>query len=244
MNFSVSFQYQNCSPDSFTSSIIYDLTITINRLFSIEFKKLPKPHTIVIDPKFETPQILRDKNRIEIAIEPKYYCQFAYQYCHELCHLMIENEVYSDYRWFEESICELASLYFLPLIGEDWLKRNINCYLDDGRPYALYFNQYAEDTKRNIHKFNLQELSNPNSEISLLLKQDPYCREHNRYVANRLMPYFKSTVTLWPLVPGISSIKKPLPFPCFINSWCHLDNSSTLLKSGISSLFNPENEQM
>ena len=240
MNLSVDINYQNCKHSSLTEQVIRTLTTTIIYLYNLNFKKLPKSHKIFIDPTFVYPQAYKSARMILIACDPLYYSQFAYQYCHELCHLMIDDEVFEDYRWFEESLCELASIYFMPLISDEWMRNHINFATSDGRLYAPLFVEYSNNImSKDLYPFDLRELSNEKSEISKCLKENPYHRDLNKYVAIKLLPYFKEIVNLWEFVPSIGSIQTSMPFPEFIESWYQLNNSSKLSNSGISSLFIP-----
>ena len=47
-----------------------------------------------------------------------YWAQYAYQFSHELCHVLCKCE--DDHRgnlWFEETLCETASMYCMRQIG-------------------------------------------------------------------------------------------------------------------------------
>src|SRR5450759_2591810 len=54
--------------------------------------------------------------RVELNVEGPYWAQFAFQFGHEMCHVLCE---YGDYpnpnKWFEETLCETASLFVLGL---------------------------------------------------------------------------------------------------------------------------------
>lgn len=240
MNLSVDINYQNCNQSALTEQVIKTLIITIIYLYYLNFNKLPKSHKIVIDPSYEYPQTFKNECRIHIACDPICYSQFAYQYCHELCHLMIREDVFADYRWFEESLCELASIYFLPLISKEWMNNHVDYKTSDGQLFAPLFEEYSVNViSSNFKEFDLHDLSNDNSEISVKLKKNPYYRDLNKYVAIKLLPYFKEIVNLWEFVPSIGSIQRSIPFLEFIDIWYQLNNSSKLSNSGISSLFIP-----
>ncbi len=53
-----------------------------------------------------------------------YWAQYAYQFAHELCHVLCryEND-YAGNLWFEETICEVASLFCLRRMSVEW-RRN------------------------------------------------------------------------------------------------------------------------
>lgn len=50
-----------------------------------------------------------------------YWSQYSYQFAHEICHVLCRYE--DDYKgnlWFEETLCELASLYCLREMSRTW----------------------------------------------------------------------------------------------------------------------------
>lgn len=64
---------------------------------------------------------------IYLATKDNFWCQLAYQFAHEYCHHLIngpmDGENISSY-WFEESICELSSNYFMRRIAQRWIEEN------------------------------------------------------------------------------------------------------------------------
>ncbi len=51
---------------------------------------------------------------IKLATEKLHWAQYAYQFSHEICHVLCGYE--NDHQgnlWFEETLCETASLYCL-----------------------------------------------------------------------------------------------------------------------------------
>ena len=60
---------------------------------------------ITIQQQRPNPVCYRENNLIILSCD-------AYQLAHEMCHLMIPNDVVPELRWLEESICELSSFFF------------------------------------------------------------------------------------------------------------------------------------
>ena len=53
---------------------------------------------------------------IFLNAKENYWCQWVYQFAHEYCHHLIDGTLtgeWSNLLWFEETICELSSLYNL-----------------------------------------------------------------------------------------------------------------------------------
>ena len=68
-----------------------------------------QPLNIKIERSGESPACYRNLREIHLNTELRYISQAAYQFAHELCHMRIPFFVGEDLRWFEESVCEMAS---------------------------------------------------------------------------------------------------------------------------------------
>lgn len=72
----------------------------------------------------EYPQVVfgRRPYRILLSTGDTYWCQYVFQFSHELCHVLTGFERFREHRrkWFEESLCELASLYVLHRLADEW----------------------------------------------------------------------------------------------------------------------------
>ena len=146
--------------------------------------------TLINDSTSEDIHTDRDAKTLYISCTYVYWSQLAYQFCHELCHYLIPHEVIHSLRWFEESICESASLFFMYRLASYWKTHSLLKQPE----YADKIFSYVDSTKNEFHSFNLSDLSDPDSPIShkFLEKDGEYHRMHNRYIANNLLPIFNS----------------------------------------------------
>ena len=72
-----------------------------------------------------------------------YWCQYTYQIAHEFCHILSGfDDDWKGNLWFEESLCETASLFVLRRLAQTWTK---NPPFESWRAYAPRFSEYAED---------------------------------------------------------------------------------------------------
>ena len=160
-----------------------------------------KQLTISLQKTSPAPMCIRQANLIYLNTEYNLYAQAAYQFSHELCHFMIPKDVTAELRWFEESICQLASIFFLVGLCDHWKKHSINIYTNDGKLYADAFFDYAikdaaGETLINIH--------NPKEFQSLIL--DCEQRAKNKYIANLLLPVFQKYPLTWHAVPYLCNV--------------------------------------
>jgi len=80
---------------------------------------------------------------IRLDTESTYWCQYAYQFAHEFCHVLCGyDEDFQGNKWFEETLCETASLFVIRAMGKAW---------KDDPPYGHWkdfrhaLREYADD---------------------------------------------------------------------------------------------------
>ena len=78
---------------------------------------------------------------IRLDTEKTFWCQYAYQFAHEFCHVLCGyRDGYQGNKWFEETLCETASLYAMQAMSRSWKKSppypNWKDYRDSLRDYV------------------------------------------------------------------------------------------------------------
>ena len=124
----------------------------------------------------------------------RYISQAAYQFAHELCHMRIPFFVGEDLRWFEESVCEMASHFFLRKLSQELANEKFN-----GCPalqrYAPKFSEYSAKVLEGAKEVDLT------SERQMRrFTLNCYLRDENLYVAKLLLPIFEKNPGLWEAV--------------------------------------------
>lgn len=75
-------------------------------------------------PMVFTQKTLRGEYRVQLNVHGRYWAQMAYQFSHELCHVLTNFDARdansADTRWFDEALCEAVSLYTLTGMAERW----------------------------------------------------------------------------------------------------------------------------
>jgi hypothetical protein len=126
----------------------------------------------------------------------KDWCKFAYEFSHELCHIYCDPRVNN---WFVESLCDLASIYFLERLGIIWTEKG----LDFGPAFLSYKKDYIDK------QLNSERLKGYNDDFDWLKHeikalQTSSDREINSAIALKLFPSFKADSTYWKILPFLS----------------------------------------
>lgn len=192
---------------------------SVKHLFSMYFKNVnARPLTVQCNSPYRNePETVFELQTIFLCVPPVddkgapgcYWSQFIYQFSHEFCHYMVGSHVTKSMRWMEESICEMASHFFLIKSSEQW-KTN--------PPYPNFYD-YSEKIIRYQHDMSLDAIPVLiseffNSECSDLqsLETNEYQREQNRYIALKMLPMFLEKPDLWMIVPWLSYLKNEYSF--------------------------------
>lgn len=151
---------------------------------------------------------------------PSYWAQITYQLSHELCHFYLyEGIKIQNYKWFEETLCELSSLFFLKQMSKYW---NASISLQK-KSYHSAFESYFNSAILDVEKVSLTE-AGKNSALASYLASNDVDRLKNRYFAMKLLPIFEKSSVLWKSVPDIATITKASDFRHFLLEWERIAN--------------------
>ena len=140
---------------------------------------------------------------VYLSAKGRHWSQYAYQFAHEFAHILSNYErhgrsVVRRNQWFDESLCETASLFTLRRLGASWLKGDSVPY-PHWRPYGAALQTYVKDLLAQSHrtppsKSAFAEWYRGNAES---LDQNPYLRERDEAVAGMLLPLFEEYPEAW-----------------------------------------------
>ena len=138
---------------------------------------------------------------VQLDVKGRYWCQFAYQFAHEFCHILTNYSPTAPRgkQWFEESLCEAASAYVVTQMGESW---KTDPPYANWRPFASALAKYARNTRAKASDevppgktladwFHLNRAA---------LRKDPYLRDKNRLVAKHLLRLLEADPSRWEAV--------------------------------------------
>lgn len=148
-----------------------------------------------------------------------YWSQHAYQVAHEFCHILCR---YKDgdktNLWFEESLCELASIYAMRQMAITW---ETSPPYRNWKDYRKALKKYADDV---AGKYVLPEgKAFPAwfKENREQLSKKPTQRALNGVVAVQLLPIFEKTPEAWQALPylNLGRGKEKQSFNEYLRAW-------------------------
>ncbi len=130
------------------------------------------------------------------------WAQYSYQFAHEFAHILANyDERERCNKWFEESICETASLFVLRRMAERWKVRPPYPNWKDFGPSLAAF---ADDRIRAAQLPPGKTLAQWFRENEPLLRQEPCLRDKNTFVAAALLPLFDNQPEYWEAIAWLN----------------------------------------
>jgi hypothetical protein len=127
---------------------------------------------------------------------------YVYEFAHELCHILsnYEENVGTDTtkynQWFEETLCETASLFALKSLAETWDTSPASPEIvGRGKSLRRFFEHLIAEGHRQLPAY--APLASWLQENQDDLRNNPYLRDKNDVVANLLLPLFQSNPQNW-----------------------------------------------
>lgn len=143
--------------------------------------------------------------RIKLNVEGRQWAQFAFQFGHELGHVACGFAEYANPNlWFEETVCEAASLYALGRMAEGWKARPP---YPNWKDYAGALAKYREERLKKAalpEGTALPEWFRAREES---LRKDGCQRALNGAMAASLLPLFEETPGAWEAVATLNAVK-------------------------------------
>ncbi len=153
-----------------------------------------------VSPWERGPQVDWDRRpyRIRMSARDTYWCQYAYQFAHELCHILVNFDRLRHHRhkWFEESICELASLFALHRLSREF-QHSPPVEVLGAQRFAPHFATYADEVAHSAHPVSRADLPAWISKNIRHLEERGTDRDLNRVVAIALLDDFLTDTSLW-----------------------------------------------
>ena len=205
-------------------SSIHAVLLSAYRVLVSSFEAAPEAAVHVSRWNRDYPLSVYDKRPYQVLLTARetYWCQYVYQFSHELCRILTHFDRYKTHKhkWFEESLCELASLHVLRSLAKVW-KEDPPSEVFEASAFAKNHQTYAENVERNTLTPSKSDLSAWLNRNIDLLERKPTCRELNRVVAVSLQSSFSQNPALWRDCGWLNcwDIQKDSTFSEYLNSW-------------------------
>lgn len=206
-------EYENESGNK-TLRLIDTLCYIVNNTFKID----EKPLIIIFNKNADTPVYLSEQGTITLTAGIDQYATIIYQLSHELCHFGMVNPVPSHMKWFEESICEVASYYFLLKMAKLYHLKYLATKEEKYKRYMEFVATYSRQSE-NFKIFSTGDLVIGKDKALLdVLQKNEKLREYNRYIAIKILPVFQTNPQLWECIQYLGSVDAEHPY-AFLLQW-------------------------
>lgn len=194
----------------------------------VEAFGVPPDDAIRVSPWRLVPRTFYDCRPYEIRLTARdsYWSQYIYQFSHELCHVLTGFDRYREHRhkWFEETLCELASLFTLYQLSETWATNPPSSRSD----YARFFREfapnhatYAEDLGAQTDQPSGEQRPAWFADKIETMQANSKERKLNRVVAVALLKPFRNKPALWRACSLLNhwNPQEDATFADYLDSW-------------------------
>ena len=155
---------------------------------------------IQVAPWSRDPQVFDGQRpyQVRLSARDRYWSQYVYQFSHEFCHVITNFDRHKNHkhRWFDESLCELASLFVLQRLAELWRDKPPDA-IPAAAEFAPNHHTYAERAAARYPRISRDRLPKWLAGNLPKLEADPYARKLCGTIAVELLDAFQADVTLW-----------------------------------------------
>jgi hypothetical protein len=163
---------------------------------------------------------------VRLNVRNRDWAKFSFQFAHELSHVLSNYEIgcgdnaKNQNQWFEETLGEVASMFVLPRMANTWSE---NPPYDSWKDFAPVLDKYGQDLRNEPHR----QLPDGKTFVQWftenrpLLRSDPYLRDKNDLVANRLLPLFEENPENWESVSylNLGDPDASNSFQSYLDNW-------------------------
>jgi hypothetical protein len=161
---------------------------------------------------------------VRLSARDRHWARYAYEFAHELAHILTNYEHHAPggalrpNQWFEEAVCEAASLYALKRLAFAW----------EVWPPHPHWAAYAPEFRHYVERFLGESHRQLPSDMPLStwfrrneqeLQDKPYVRGHNEVVANILLPLFEENAEVWEAISYLNVEGRSGNLKAYLQAW-------------------------
>lgn len=159
------------------------------------------------------------ERRVLLSSQDRRWSQFAFQFAHEVCHIQCNyRDREKSNLWFEESLCETASLFVLKQMAETW---KTNPPYANWKSYSDSLRQYAEDRNADLEKPDDVSLAEWFRKNEAEMRQSAIDRRKTQVFAAALLPLFEKNPQHWRAIRflNLGDPQATLTFTQYLRDW-------------------------
>jgi hypothetical protein len=159
---------------------------------------------------------------IRLDTEQTYWSQYSYQFAHEFCHVLCGfRDADRRNKWFEETLCETASLFVMRAMARTWKESAPYAHWRD---YRDALRNYADDVIRKrdrIHEIHARGLPEFYRTHQAELESNPTSRELNGAMSIVLLHLFEEQPERWEAVRWLNATppREDDTFTEYLQNW-------------------------
>lgn len=160
----------------------------------------------------------KGERRVLLSAADTRWAQFAYQFAHELGHILCGyRDGDASNQWFEESVCEAASLFALRRMAETWKTR---APYSNWEGYAGELSSYAQERIDSVTP-RRESLARWYRGHELLLREKADDRRKNQVVAVVLLDLLEKAPAGWRAFGALNDRKTAAvrSFEAYLRDW-------------------------
>lgn len=156
---------------------------------------------------------------VKLDTHGTFWSQYAYQWAHEFCHILCGfRDDAKENKWFEETICEMASLYCMRAMSDDWAKKPP---YPNWKNYAPSLRKYADNVMAKHEKLSISDLATYYRKHKEALRKNSTLRDLNATMAMAMLPVFEKNPSHWESVRYLNTTpaKKGMSLEGYFAKW-------------------------
>lgn len=136
-----------------------------------------------------------------------HWAQYGFQFGHEICHLLCRTpRGPKPHLWFEEALCETASLFVLQRMADAW---EDDPPYPNWRDYAPRLRDYATSRLEESPRPDTMPLGAWYARHRAVLHERPTDRANNLAIAAALLPLFEDDPGRWAVIHWLNAAEQP-----------------------------------
>mgnify|MGYP003575257463 FL=1 len=206
---------------------------------------------IIVSRSHEGPVVLfvkgpQNASQVRLAASGERWAEYIYEFSHELFHILANYQYRaaarnSQYQWFEEMLCETASLAMLKRFAARW---------EEAPPHPRWASYGGT-----LNRFTQRALNEPHRQLppgvsftqwfrenGPALRTNPYLRGKNELVASYFLPLLERNAD-WRAFAYLNqpAVQQPVGFNDYLLSWQHRTPApQRTMVANAMRIFNPD----